>query len=146
MAEQPPQNFQNHARYVPAYHFVASSILLINVIWSLIKLVRIQSGDTVMGLLVAIAILITWLYARVFALTVQDRVIRLEMTLRLEKLLPSDLKPRIKEFTLNQLIALRFAGDEELPGLAKTVLQQNIASRADIKKMIKNWNPDYLRA
>lgn len=146
MADQPPQNFQNHARYVPAYHFVASTILLVNVIWSLIKLVRTLSIDTVMGLLVAIALMIVWLYSRVFPLTVQDRVIRLEMTLRLEKLLPPDLKPRIKEFTLNQLIALRFAGDDELPGLAKTVLQQNISSRADIKKLIKNWNPDYLRA
>jgi hypothetical protein len=146
MADQPPQNFQNHARFVPAYHFVASTILLINVIWSLIRLVRVPSADTVMGLLVAIAILIVWLYARVFALAVQDRLIRLEMTLRLEKLLPPDLKPRIKEFTVGQLIALRFAGDDELPGLAKTVLQQNISSRAEIKKLVKNWNPDYLRA
>jgi hypothetical protein len=146
MAEQPPQNFQNHTRWVPAYHFVAVPILLINVIWSLVKMVRNPSGETVLGLLVAIAILLAGFYARMFALTVQNRVIRLETTLRLEKLLPPDLKPRIKEFTLGQLIAMRFAGDEELPGLAKTVLQQNITSGTEIKKMIKNWNPDYLRA
>lgn len=146
MAEQPPQNFQNHARYVPAYHFVAAPILLINLIWSLYKIVTDFSGDRVMGLLVAFAIFVIWFYARVFPLAAQDRVIRLEMTLRMEKLLPPDLKPRIKEFTLGQLIALRFAGDEELPGLARTVLQQNIASRAEIKKLIKNWTPDYLRA
>jgi uncharacterized protein DUF6526 len=146
MAEQPPQNFQNHRRWVPAYHFVAAPILLINVIWTLVRLVRFPSGDTVMGLLVAFAIFVTWLYARFFPLTVQNRVIRLEMTLRMEKLLPPDLKARIKEFTLGQLIALRFAVDEELPGLAKTVLQQNITSGTEIKKMIKNWNPDYLRA
>ena len=146
MAEHPAQNFQNHTRWVPAYHFVAAPILLINVIWSLVKLVRFPSADSVMGLLVALAIFIVWLYARVFSLTVQDRVIRLEMTLRLERLLPPDLKPRINEFTVGQLIALRFAGDDELPALAKSVLQQNITSRADIKKMIKNWKPDYQRA
>lgn len=146
MAEQPSQNFQNHARYVPAYHFVAAPILLINLIWSLYKIVTDFSGDRVISLLVAFAIFVMWFYARVFPLAVQDRVIRLEMTLRMEKLLPSDLRPRIKDFSLGQLIALRFAGDEELPGLAKTVLQQNIASRAEIKKLIKNWTPDYLRA
>lgn len=146
MAEQPPQNFQNHARWVPAYHFVAGPILLINLIWSLVRLVRYPSGDTVMGLLVGLAIFVTWLYARLFALSVQNRIIRLEMALRLEKLLPPDLKPRIKDFSVGQLIAMRFAGDEELPGLAKTVLQQNITTGAEIKKMIKNWNPDYLRA
>jgi hypothetical protein len=146
MAEQPPQNFQNHTRLVPAFHFVAGPILLINVIWSLYKIVTSFSGDRVIGLLLAIAFLSIFFHARVFALAVQDRVIRLEMTFRLEKLLPPDLKPRIKEFTLGQLIAMRFAGDEELPGLAKTVLQQNIDSRTEIKKLIKNWNPDYLRA
>ena len=146
MAEQPPQNFQNHTRWVPAYHFVAGPILLINLIWSLVRLVRFPAGETVMGLLVALAIFITWFYARIFALTVQNRVVRLEMTLRLEKLLPSELKPRIKEFTLGQLIALRFASDAELPDLAQAVLRQNITSGTEIKKLVKNWKPDYLRA
>ena len=146
MSEQPPQNFQNNTRWVPAYHFVAGPILAINLIWSLYKIVTSFSGDRVIGLLLAIAFLIILFDLRHFALVVQDRVIRLEMTLRLEKLLPPDLKPRIKEFTSGQLVALRFAGDEELSVLARSVLQQNIASRAEIKKMIKNWNPDYLRA
>jgi len=146
MAEQPPQNFQNHTRWVPPYHFVAAPILLINLIWSLYKMVTAFTGDRVIGLLLAIAFFIIFLYARLFANTVQNRVIRLEMLLRMEKSLPPDLKPRIKDFTLGQLIAMRFAGDEELPGLAKTVLQQNITTGTEIKKMIKNWNPDYLRA
>jgi hypothetical protein len=84
-------------------------------------------------------------YTRRFALTVQDRVIRLEMRLRLERLLPADLRPRISEITLDQLIALRFAGDEELPGLCRTVLEQKVSDRKTIKKMVRNWTADYLR-
>ena len=146
MAQAVPQNFENHARFVPPYHFVASGILAINLIWSLYKIVRYPSGDTVIGLLLAFAFLIVWFYARVFALSVQDRVIRLEMTLRLEKLLASDLRPRIQELSLGQLIALRFASDEELPELARKVLQDRNLAPKEIKRMVKNWNPDYLRA
>lgn len=145
MASTKPQNFENHVRFVPAYHFVASGILAANLIWSLYKIVRFPSGDTVVGLLVAIALVIIWFYARTFSLTVQDRVVRLETTLRLEKLLPPDLRPRIKEFTLGQLIALRFASDEELPALAAKVLQERITTGKEIKRLVKNWNPDYLR-
>jgi len=145
MASPKPQNFENHVRLVPAYHFAASGILIINLIWSLYKIVLHPSGDTVVALLVAIALVILWFYARTFALTLQDRVVRLETTLRLEKLLPLDLRPRIKEFTLGQLIAIRFASDEELPALAAKVLQEKITSRTEIKRMVKNWNPDYQR-
>jgi hypothetical protein len=86
------------------------------------------------------------LYARMFALTVQDRVIRLEMRLRLEKLLPADLKSRILEFSVGQLIALRFASDAELPDLARRVLDEKVKDKKSIKQMIKTWKPDYLRA
>ena len=84
-------------------------------------------------------------FARIFALTVQDRVIRLEMQLRMEKILPPDLRPRIAEFSRGQMVALRFAGDEELPELASKVLAEKIEDRKAIKRMIKRWNPDHLR-
>jgi hypothetical protein len=80
------------------------------------------------------------------ALTVQDRVIRLEMRLRLAELLPAEMQPRIPEFTVAQLVSLRFASDAELPALAKKVLDEKINDRKAIKKMIKNWQPDELRA
>jgi len=86
------------------------------------------------------------LLARIFALSVQDRVIRLEMRLRLAELLPMDLKGQINEFTVAQLVGLRFASNEELPELARRVLQDRITDRTAIKKMVKNWRPDYLRA
>lgn len=81
-----------------------------------------------------------------FALTVQDRVIRLETRLRLERLLPADLKARILEFSVGQLIALRFASDAELPDLARRVLDEKVKDKKAIKQMIKTWKPDYLRA
>ena len=146
MAQTTPQTYANHTRIVPAYHMGAFPILVINLLWSGYKVVRSFSGDSVVALLVAVALLLIFFHARIFVLKVQDRVIRLEMTLRLEKLLPADLRPRIKDFTVDQLIALRFASDEELPDLARKVLTENVSTRKAIKQMIKKWNPDYLRA
>ena len=85
------------------------------------------------------------LFARVFALKAQDRVIRLEERLRMRELLPADLKSRIQEFSADQLIALRFASDAELPDLAATVLRDNIQARDAIKKMVKDWRADEQR-
>ncbi len=81
-----------------------------------------------------------------FALTVQDRVIRLEERLRFERLLPEDLKARIPEFTVAQLVSLRFASDAELPALARKVLSDNLTDRKTIKKLVQNWRADHLRA
>ncbi len=145
MAQPQPQSFDNHARIVPAYHGVAFSILIINLLWSVYRAVQNFTADSVVSLLLAFALLILFFFARIFALTVQDRVIRLEMRLRLERLLPADLQPRIPELTVRQLVALRFASDEELPALARRVVTENITDSKMIKQMIQKWNPDYLR-
>jgi hypothetical protein len=89
--------------------------------------------------------LILWAFSRRFALTVQDRVIRLEMRLKLAALLPAEMRSRIPEFTVAQLASLRFASDAELPALARKVLDEKINDRKTIKKMIKNWQADELR-
>lgn len=146
MAQAKPQSFANHTRIVPAYHMVAFPILAINLLWSVYQVIRDLTADTVIGLLLAFALVIIFLFARLFTLSVQDRVIRLEMRLLLEKLLPADLQPRIPEFTVAQLVALRFASDEELPALARRVLTENITDRKVIKQMIQKWKPDNLRA
>ena len=98
------------------------------------------------SLLLAIAFILLAFYSRIFALTVQDRVIRLEMRLRMQQLLPAELRPRIPEFGVNQLVALRFASDAELPALAKKVLDEKLNDRKAIKQMIRDWQPDMLRA
>ncbi len=143
MADQ-EQNFKNHARFVPAYHYVAGPILLVNLVWAVLGLVD-PSLQAAREVLVAVALVILFLYARVFALRAQDRVIRVEMRLRMRELLPDDLQGRIDEFTPTQLVGLRFAGDAELPDLARKVLDENIAAATPIKKLIRDWRGDYYR-
>ncbi len=139
------QNFANHTRFVPPFHYVALPILLVNFIWAVRGLFNGITFDASLNVLVAVALIIVALFARVFALGAQDRVIRLEMRLRMRELLPEDLQGRIKDFTPTQMIALRFAGDAELPGLARKVLDENITKGAPIKKVITDWQGDYLR-
>jgi hypothetical protein len=141
-----PQNFAKHTRIVPAFHFFVLPVFGLNVLWSIYRCVRFFSAESVVALILALAFAMGALYARLFALTVQDRVIRLEMRLRLEKILPSELRSRIPEFTVSQLVALRFASDAELPALARKVLDDKLTDRTAIKKMIETWQPDYLRA
>ena len=107
---------------------------------------RVFTIGSVIGLLVALALFVLAFCARTFALTVQDRVIRLEMRLRLQQLLPPDLLPRIPDFTAAQLVSLRFASDDELPELARRVLTDKMTDRKAIKKLVRNWQADLLRA
>lgn len=146
MADRVPQTFANHARFVPLFHFVAFGILVVNLVWHLYLMFRFFSWTSVLGALVAFALgLLAW-YTRTFSLTVQDRVIRLEERLRLARLLPADLAGRIDELSVGQLCALRFASDEEVAELTRQVLADNIRNRAEIKKRIRSWRADHLRA
>jgi len=140
------QNFENHAKFVPAFHIGVLGIFTINLGWSLHRVAHAFSVESVLSLLLAIVFILLALYSRIFALTVQDRVIRLEMRLRMLQLLPADMRPRITELSVNQLVALRFASDAELPSLAKKVLDEKLNDRKVIKKMIREWQPDFLRA
>ena len=79
-------------------------------------------------------------------LKVQDRLIRMEERIRFERLLPAEMHARIGEFTIDQLVALRFASNAELPELARKVLDEKVQGRKEIKRMIKTWRPDYTRA
>jgi hypothetical protein len=140
------QNFENHAKFVPAFHFFILPVFLFNVIWSIYRVVTSFSIQSVRSLLLALAFFLLAFCARIFALTVQDRLIRLEMRLRMMQLLPQELRARIPDFTVDQLVALRFASDAELPALCRKVLDDKIGDRKAIKKMVQNWQPDLLRA
>ena len=144
MSDQ-PQNFATHRRWVPLYHFFTLPVLLVNLVYWVIPVFSSFSFETVMTALVAVALFFLAFLARVFSSKVQDRVIRLEERLRLERLLPDESKSRTDEFSVGQLIGLRFAADEELPGLAKKVLDDKVEKRDDIKRMIKTWRPDFQR-
>ena len=141
------QNFANHTRRVPPFHFFVMPVFMINFFWSLYRLWQLGfSFAGIFGVLLAAALVILPLSARMFALTVQNRVIRLEERLRYERVLPADLQARINEFTVSQIVSLRFASDAELPALARKVLDEKLNERKAIKQQIKNWRPDYLRA
>ncbi len=141
-----PQTYANHTRTIPAYHMFTFGLIVINALWSIYRVAVAFSIDTLMSLFVAIALVMIFFFARIFALRVQDRIIRLEMRLRLGGLLPADLQSRVNVLTVDQLCALRFASDAELPALTRTVLDEKIGDRKTIKQMVKNWEPDYLRA
>ena len=139
------QNFSNHTRVVPPFHYVALPILLVNFVSAVVELFNGITFDASLHVLVAVALIIVALFARVFALKAQDRVIRLEMRLRMRELLPDDRQGRINDFTPTQMVSLRFAGDAELPELARKALDENITKTTSIKKMITDWQGDYFR-
>lgn len=139
------QSFDNHAKTVPAYHYAASLAILVVFVSAVKQVVGDFSFDAIVSLLAVIGLMLVFWYTRMFALGVQDRVIRLEEQLRMKDLLPEDLRGRISEFTASQLIALRFASDTELPGLARRVLAGEFADRKAIKQAIEDWRADHQR-
>ena len=141
------QNLKNHVRFVPLYHFFALPMLIIHFGWSIYR--WIAAGFSIGGLewvLTSAALFFGVLHARLFALSVQDRVIRLEERLRYERVLPEELAWRADELTVDQFVSLRFAGDDELQKLMQEVLNGKLTERKAIKQLIKNWRPDYLRS
>lgn len=146
MAEKVPQTYANHARFVPAYHFVAFFLVLIILVFTVVQIFRRPSWATVVAALAAVVLGLVYWYARAFVIAVQDRVIRLEMQLRLQRILPDDLRARLGEITKGQFIALRFASDAEMPALVRKVLDEKITDQKQIKMAVKDWQPDYWRA
>jgi hypothetical protein len=151
MAERTPQTFANHTRWDPLFHFFVIPIFAIGLIMTLIHFfAHITEGDlrehvhAFLLILLALAFLILAFKTRLYAIKVQDRVIRLEEQLRMMRLLPEPLRARIPELTEGQLCGLRFASDAELPKLVERALNEKL-SRTDIKKSIQNWRPDYWR-
>jgi len=144
MAEQ---SFQSHAKWVPPFHFFVLPVLLINFGFQIYWCVK--AGFTISGVisvLFAAAVVTGFVMCRVMAMKVQDRLIRIEERIRLERILPADMHARIGEFTIDQLVALRFASNAELPELARKVLDEKLNDRKVIKQMIKTWRPDFARA
>jgi len=139
-----PQTYANHGRVHPIFHFVVLPILLINLIVSIVWLVREPGFTSAWYLVMAVALIIMALLIRTNPMKVQDRVIRLEERLRLYALLPESQRGRIPELTEDQLVGLRFAPDEELPAIAERALNEKL-TRKEIKKAIQNWRPDHWR-
>ena len=149
MADQTPQNFDNHVM-VPKTGMVATVLMLVGAILAIVGL--FQVGSTAGLCLIGSGVVLNG-FAGIFALGVlrtysvklQDRIIRIEMHLRLTKILPPDLQESITKLTIPQLVALRFASDGEMPELLRKVVAENIEDRTEIKKMVRDWQGDYDR-
>ena len=142
---QTAQTIKNHTRLLPPFHFFVIPVLLINVLNEIRHVYLVPSRHFAWTVVMAAALLMLALLTRNMAVTVQDRVIRLEMRHRLKEALPLDLHNRINELTPRQLIALRFASDEEMPALVREILAGNLVTQKAIKERVKNWQGDYLR-
>ena len=141
MAEA-PQNFQSHARIDPLYHRFLVPILLLHLVWAAYNVIRRTDLETFEGFLLAIGLVVMGLLVRVNALRAQDRVIRLEEQLRFERL---GLASKTGSLTVQQIVALRFAQDNELPALIEQITGGKLQTQKEIKAAIKTWRPDYVR-
>ena len=151
MAEKKPQTLANHGRVDPPFHFFVLPVFGLGLLLSLIYFfVHLTSRDfygnvhAFLLIVLAAALLGAVLKIRMYALKVQDRVIRLEERLRLTQLLSEPWRSRIPELTEEQLIGLRFASDAEVGKLVERALGEKL-SRKQIKEAIENWRPDYWR-
>jgi hypothetical protein len=143
----PAQDFKSHRRYDPAWHFVGATIVLLGFIGAVVHAVR--HPDRMLnwaGAVYALGVLLCIGRARAQTLVVQDRLIRLEQQLRLKGILAPALAGRINELTPKQLVGLRFASDAEVSGLVERCLNGQLADGEAVKKEIKNWQADWLRA
>ncbi|MFI5311492.1 MAG: DUF6526 family protein [Gemmatimonadales bacterium] len=146
MAAERPQDLKNHRRWLPPFHFFALPVMLANVVATIWHVVRHPSPWGYWQVVVAFALFTAVLMSRVMVSVVQDRVIRLEMRLRLRDVLPAALAARITDLTPKQLVGLRFACDAELPALVERCLAGELKNDEAVKKVVKTWQPDWLRA
>jgi uncharacterized protein DUF6526 len=151
VSQKTPQTYANHTRFDPAFHFFLIPVFALGLILSLVHFFyHMRESDmrdnfhAFLLIVLAVAMLTLAFKVRLYALKVQDRIIRLEERLRLTQLLSEPLRSRIPGLTEGQLIGLRFASDAEVPKLVERALNEKL-KRKDIKKSIQNWHPDYWR-
>jgi len=144
MSQTGQQNLNNHARFDPLFHFFLLWIAIASVVIAIVYAVHHPSFDSVWLVVVAVAAFFALFKLRSYPLRVQDRVIRLEERLRLQALAPVPWHAQIYRLNEDQLIALRFAGDDEVVELAKQALEHNL-NRKQIKERIRSWRGDYWR-
>ncbi len=145
MSDDSVQNYGNHRRFLPPWHFFALPIIAINFIVEVVVAIREPSLSTAWAALVALALAVVVLFARWMPLRVQDRVISHQETLRLERLLPNR-HADLEKLTLDQLIGMRFAADAEVGHLVDRILAGELGTRDEVKRAVQHWRPDHHRA
>ncbi|MEP6901211.1 MAG: DUF6526 family protein [Actinomycetota bacterium] len=139
------QTYQNHVRYFPLVHFILFPVLFLNLLWQVFRLYQEPSWDRVEFSILSVAFIAMNVAARVQALRAQDRVIRLEESLRYQRILSPDLAFQAEQLPFGNKVGLRFASDEELPELVQKAINGEFKGSKEIKLAIKNWRGDYLR-
>ena len=145
MADEAPQTYENHTRWHAPFHYFAGPVMLTNVLVAVVQLVRDPGLERGWWVVVSAALLVMTTLARTYPLKAQDRIIRLEESLRYYQLLPEELALRAASLTPAQTVALRFAPDEELEVLVRGVLEGRLTRPDEIKRAIKGWRADTLR-
>jgi hypothetical protein len=140
-----PQTFANHTRWHAPFHFFVIPVMLINFFWCVSVFVKDPNWNSGWWIIVSLALVVLAFLVRLNSLKVQDRVIRLEEKLRYQQILSPGLCQQASSLTPRQIIALRFAGDEELEALVGAALAGKFNKTADIKRAIKNWRADTFR-
>jgi len=140
-----PQNFANHTRWHPTFHFFVLPVMLINFFWAVVIFVKAPGWNSGWWIIVSLALLMLTTFVRTYSLKVQDRLIRLEEKLRYQQVLPTALAQQTGSLTVGQTVALRFAADEELEELVNSVLSGKFVKTKDIKRAIKQWRADNFR-
>ena len=134
-----------HVSVTPVYIDSTRGPALLNVLVAIYWFIKYPKWQIAWGVLVAIALATIALLARFYALRQQDRIIRLEERLRMQTILPEDLRSRINELRTSQLIGLRFCGDDEVADVTRSVLDGELKGREAIKKRVQNWRADHHR-
>ena len=140
-----PQTFANHTRLHAPFHFFVVPVMLINFIWSVVQFVRAPDLNSGWWIMVSLALLVLTFLVRLNPLKVQDRIIRLEEKLRYQQLLSSPVLQKAGTLGTGQMIALRFAGDDELEELVEAVLAGKLTKGVEIKRALKHWRADTFR-
>ncbi|HKB64397.1 MAG TPA: DUF6526 family protein [Pyrinomonadaceae bacterium] len=139
------QNFENHTRWHPTFHFFILPVMLINFVWAVVVFFKAPNWNSGWWIVVSLALLILTTFVRTYSLKVQDRVIRLEERLRYQQVVSPALAQQASNLTAAQTVALRFAADEELENLVNSVLNGKFVKTKDIKRAIKQWRADHFR-
>lgn len=149
MSDQETQNYGNHT-LIPVTMLIAVALLLCGVVLAVVGLFLVKStagtcligtGAALIGLTSSYGLILV----RTYATKLQDRIIRTEMRLRLEKILPEDLQGEIPRLSIKQLVGLRFASDGEMADLVRRVVAENIQDTKAIKQSVKDWQGDHYR-
>jgi hypothetical protein len=138
------QNFKNHRRVLPFWHLFGGLLLLAFLTCSIVFFCQPEDNSLllrVMFIMAAVLFIMLYIYCRAFALKAQDRAIRAEENFRHFIITGKPLDPRLR---MGQIIALRFAGDDEFPSLAQKAVAEKLPSK-EIKKLVRNWRGDYYR-